>query len=60
MEWFELTAIVLGPGGGVFIAMRYALNGMRKDIYEVKRDLRDVRDFTVRCEEKLDGLSNTV
>ena len=45
MEWFELAGIILGPGGAVYVGMRTALNGMKHDIKEIKRDVRDVRDW---------------
>ena len=45
MEWFELVGVVFGPGSAVYIGMRTALNGMKHDIKEIKRDVRDVRDW---------------
>ncbi len=48
MEWFELMGIIIGPGGAVYVSMRMALNGLKNDVKEVKRDIRDIRDFTIR------------
>ncbi len=44
LETIELLAIVFGPGGATFVGLRMALNGMKGDMKEIKRDLRDVRD----------------
>lgn len=54
LRMIELAAIVLGPGGAVYVGMRTALNGMKGDMREIKRDLRDVRDGVLALNRRED------
>ncbi len=44
----ELIAIILGPGGAVYVGLKAALNGMKTDMRDIKSDVKEIRDYTIR------------
>jgi len=41
-ELLQAAGLILGPSGAAFISVRVALNGMKEDVKEIKRHVREI------------------
>lgn len=56
LDWVQVVAIVVGPGTGVYVGIKTALNGIRNDVKEIKRDTREIRDYAMDARPRLERI----
>ena len=42
-EVLEMVGSIGGPAAAVIISMKYAINGMRSDVTEIKTDVKEIK-----------------
>lgn len=51
----EIIGILIGAGAGSFFGLKGAINGLRKDVTEIKECAREMHDNIIVVKERLRG-----
>lgn len=52
-EILQMIGSVGAPAVAVILSMKYAINGMRVDVQEIKQDVKEIKASAVRHEVRL-------
>jgi hypothetical protein len=44
VDLLRMLGVTVGPGGAVYLGIKWALNGLKKDVQEARSDIRETRD----------------
>jgi hypothetical protein len=44
VDLLQILGVTVGPGGAVYLGIKMALNGLRKDLAQARSDIRETRE----------------